>query len=195
MAKRDDLHGALCTLRAVTPDDISKIHGLCQKPEICRALHLPAPPTADELRELLFTKNKLHLWKLVPQGQAVPQGMAGYRIKCGYPFIFLHFNSGKLDIDLAEDMILAFMHDYFKVLRPKISEVFQTDPLMIVLPIDSADEMHGFFLENGFDPMTDHWAVDYKTQLAYAIYPETYQAYYGEEPVSGDEEHDEELEA
>jgi len=194
VAKRDDLHGALCTLRALGPDDLGALEKLCQAADVRRALHLQTPPTLDNLRELVLTKNKLNLWKIVPQGQAKPVGLAGYRVKCGYPFVFVRFDAGRIDIDLTQDFVLVLMHDYFKAVRVRLSEVFLSDPFMVVLPAATAEEMHGFFVDNGFDPMTDHWAVDNKEELAYAILPETYQAYYGEGVTRGDDDGESETE-
>lgn len=171
-----NLRGALMTLRPMVEARVKTLHADLQAPDRWPEVFVNKAPDFATLGERLVTRS-IRFWEIVPEGCSAPVGYAGYRVKCGCPYLFFIFTTRKYDVDLVQDAIPLLVRHFFTFTYPRLPDFRQGDPLMVYLDRGVVDDMHDYLVESGFDPQEQWPFIDNVKKVAYSLSPETYEAY------------------
>ncbi len=183
-----DIRGALVTLRPLSALRISKFHKDLLQKERWQEIHATKPPDLEVLKKRMLERRSIRAWDIIPEGCTTSIGYAGYRVRCGCPFIFLLFVAEPFSRHLAEDIIPPLVTHFFNHTHRRLPDYRQSDPMMLYLEHAIAEQLHAFLIDNGFDPMPDFPIIDHEKQTAYGLLPETYEAYHSDDQTMIDEQ-------
>ncbi len=172
---QQELSGEEVVLKPVATAQLAKLYEAFANPAGQKALRRDEPMSQDTFLERL-REQSMRLWEAHAGGKLV--GFFGYR-QMGRPYLLFHFSAAAYDVALVQDALLPLIHDFFQNGRQLLNESQQEDPLTLFLRKDLVDEMHGFLVENGFDPL-ETFPFANEDEAVYELSASTYDAYWGE---------------
>lgn len=166
------------TLVRLGEDRFAELQQAFTNVDLLGAAGFRKPPADKSLRSDLFDDETIVVWEMVDEHEKAV-GYAVYIACNGPPFVFLHFASGKVDLDVAQDAMLSLVHAFFAYTKEQALYTF------LPKPID--EEANRLLIEGGFDLVEDY-PVDPEHEAAYVIERHTYKAYYAEDDEDAEEE-------
>ncbi len=180
---REIIRTPLATLKPLGEGQIAAASKVLSSKQAKERLLTKHDYTPEVLKKFAIDGDALGFWEIWPEGAKAAVGYCGYRLTAG-PLIVILFNDGKYDVDLAQDIISVMIEEFFVRTLPKIDSAYAREGLSVHVPREVEDDMHGFLIQNGFDPYGGpHVFVDGAKYASYRLEAATYEAYYGEGAV------------
>lgn len=170
----ETLEGALATLKRLDEKRINELHQRFQEPRLYMMAGLRNPPQLKDLRSDLIEED-LWVWDVFPEGKDKPIGYAGIVGYSGPPYVFVFFFDGKVDREMARDVVIQLAHGFFRETEEDALWFYHARPV--------DPQVQEMLIEGGFDPYEDEVlpGVDLTKEAAFRMERHTYVAYYGEE--------------
>src|SRR5688572_14201526 len=135
------------------------------------------PPEYEQF-EKYMRQQELIVWNIHTTGKTAAVGLAMFVTFNGPPFVCLHLDSGKPELELAQDVVLQLLHYYFKNTQEEALFFYHGKPV--------PQDVHDLLVEGGFDVFDDNPTLD-PDEACYVLERYTYVAYYGEGEGGGRE--------